>query len=68
MDSAVKVQGRQYLLEALVFLESSLALVHSVVAPPPPFRQDRGPPNNVVGFPGPSVDVKRKLMWLDRPL
>lgn len=61
MDSAVKVQGRQCLLEALIFLESSLVVVHSWVAPPFPFRQERGHPTKVVGFPGLSIDVKREL-------
>lgn len=61
MDRAVKVQGRQCLLEALILLESSLVVVHSLAAHPL-FRQDRGHPTKVVGFPGLSIDVKRTDM------
>lgn len=59
VDRGVKVQGGQCLLEALIFLESSLVVVHSLAAPPPRFRQDRGHPTKVVGFPGLSIDVER---------
>ena len=37
-----------------------------MAVPPSPFRQERGHPTKVVGFPGLSMDVKRELGGHDK--